>query len=216
MQPKCPVCAAEIDLEDVNIPENVAKCRACGELLKASDLIEEEARVDLTRTPSGIRIDEGIYGTRITATTRSAAAFFLVPFMLVWSGGSLGGIYGSQIYHHKFNLIMSLFGIPFIIGSVIFWSVAVMAIAGRVEISKNGDDGYIFTGVGPLGRRRRFLWRNINRVVNEGVGSSQYRGNGTRMLALEGENEYIPFGGGVSDERLFFIKKLIENKMLRR
>ena len=48
------------------------------------------------------------------ATTRSPIAFFLVPFMCVWSGGSLGGVYGSQVLNGEFDLGISLFGIPFI------------------------------------------------------------------------------------------------------
>lgn len=60
-------------------------------------------------------------GFEISATTESPIAFFLVPFMLVWSGGSLGGIYGTQIANGHFNLFLSLFGIPFCNGDNIIW-----------------------------------------------------------------------------------------------
>ena len=41
--------------------------------------------------------------------------------MLIWSGGSLGGIYGTQIANQEFSLLQSLFGIPFIIGTINLW-----------------------------------------------------------------------------------------------
>ena len=65
--------------------------------------------------------------------------------MLVWSGASLGGIYGTQIIDREFDLIQSLFGIPFILGSLLFWTLALMAIWGKVEITLNNKGGKIFT-----------------------------------------------------------------------
>ena len=62
-------------------------------------------------------------------------AFFLVPFMCVWSGGSLGGIYGSQFFQSKFDLSMSLFGIPFVLGTLLFGSFALMTVCGKVVVS---------------------------------------------------------------------------------
>ena len=44
-------------------------------------------------------------GFRLTLSTRSCIAFFLVPFTLFWAGGSLGGIYGTQIAKGEFNWI---------------------------------------------------------------------------------------------------------------
>ena len=100
----------------------------------------------------------------VGATTRSVSAFFLVPFMLVWSGFSLGGIYGTHIVKGKFDPMMSLFGIPFVLGSVLFWSLALMAIAGKVEVRIRGEEGTIFTGLGVLGWTRRFRVTEVSRA----------------------------------------------------
>ena len=35
-------------------------------------------------------------------------------------------------------------------GSIVFWSVAMMPICGKVEVSVLGDDVTVFTGVGSL------------------------------------------------------------------
>ena len=70
--------------------------------------------------------------------------------MCVWSGFSLGGIYGSQIAAGEFNLGLSLFGIPFVLGTLFFGSLAVMTVRGKVVIAVDRNAGRIFTGVGRI------------------------------------------------------------------
>lgn len=66
-------------------------------------------------------------------------------------GGALGGIYGSQIMAGEFNLMLSLFGIPFVLGTLFLGSIALMTVCGKVVVSTSYDQGKIFTGVGPFG-----------------------------------------------------------------
>ncbi len=70
--------------------------------------------------------------------------------MLVWAGGSLGGIYGRQIKSGEFNWILSLFGLPFLAGTVILFGVAFMSTFGRV-IVESGQDGLLRIRKGGLG-----------------------------------------------------------------
>src|SRR4051812_18688409 len=107
------------------------------------------AVVDLTRPPAGARFVRNMRGFEVSVSTRSVLAVFLVPFMCVWSGGSLGGIYGSQVMQGQFDLMRSLFGLPFLIGSVVLGSLTLMAVAGRVHVQVKGNDGSVFIGVGP-------------------------------------------------------------------
>jgi hypothetical protein len=144
---------------------------------------------------------------------RSPIAFFLVPFMCVWSGFSLGGIYGSQIVKGHFQLGPSLFGIPFLIGTLVFGSIALLSVAGRSEVRVRGEHAEAFTGVGPLGLRRRFLMSEVTRVREDVVGYS----NSTPIYAivLEGSRR-IRVGVGVSDARRQFmfgvLRALVEGK----
>jgi hypothetical protein len=153
-------------------------------------------------------------GFELGSTTRSAIAFFLVPFMCIWSGGSLGGIYGTQIYQHKFNLFMSLFGIPFFLGSIIFWSLALMATFGRTVIKVNGDQGTIFTGVGPVGWMRKFKWSGI-REVSEGLGNYRRNGQYQQQIVLEGDTR-LTFGSGLRQDRRYFMLNALRSVLRKR
>lgn len=172
---------------------------------------------DINNPPKGAYINHLHDGVQIGASTRSWSALFIVPFATVWSGGALGGIYGSQIFSGEFEILLSLFGIPFLIGSVFLWSVALMAVAGRTEITLDSNGGHIFTGVGKIGQHKHFDWKDINSVREE-VSTSHSRKGGTsttRTVVLEGQKR-ISFGNYLSEEaRYYFIKtlrELLQNK----
>ena len=212
----CPSCRHEIPTVDVNVEKDIALCRACNQTFSFAELVAEPSgpMVDLSKPPKGVWYRQDMSGFELGATTRSAAAFFLVPFMCVWSGFSLGGIYGSQIYHHKFNLTSSLLGIPFILGSLLFWSLALMATFGRTVLYVNGDQARIFIGVGPVGWTRKFKWSGI-REVSEGVGGYQRNGRLQPRIVLEGDTR-LTFGSNLREDRRYFIVNALRSLLRKR
>jgi hypothetical protein len=164
-------------------------------------------------------VDQFANGFRASATTRAWYALFLVPFMCVWSGASLGGIYGSQIRSGKLNLAISLFGIPFILGTLLLGSQALMATFGRVAVIREGDDGAIFVGIGPLGWTRRFRWSEAVSAM-EADTRSNYRGRlPMQLISLKTVADGIPktirFGAQLSADRREFLLALIRSQLLR-
>ena len=184
----CPKCSSEIQTENINIQSDIAQCIKCKNIFKISENIEDpnDKNFSISNNPDGTWFKTEFNETIIGASTRSAVAFFLVPFMLVWSGGSLGGIYGSQIKNGEFNLLISLFGIPFILGSLLFWSLALMAIWGKVEITLNNKGGKIFTGIGSIGKTKHFLWSDVS-TIKESQPNLRYPGSQGRAIVLEGK-----------------------------
>lgn len=204
MKTRCPKCRVEIPLDDVNVAANIALCRRCEESFAFSELLEEQEAgpVDLNQPPKGAWFRRTPGGFEVGSTTRSAAALFLVPFMCVWSGASLGGIYGSQIMKGKFELGQSLFGIPFLLGTLLFGSIAVMAVVGKIVVRVDGKNGEVFTGVGPIGWRRKFQRDDVT-----GVRRSQRRGSKGQVsdqITIEGRKT-INFGAGMKTERMTFM-----------
>jgi len=163
---QCPKCRRSIPLEDVNVATDMALCRSCGERWSYAEVCEElgDESIDGMSAPAGAWLSPSAFSFEVGATTRSAAAFFLVPFMCVWSGFSLGGIYGRQFATGQWSLFPSLFGIPFLLGTVYLGSTAIMAVCGKVVVRSDGDQATIFTGVGPIGWRRRFAWREVKSI----------------------------------------------------
>lgn len=179
---------------------------------------KSDTNFDINNPPEGAYINHLPNGVQIGASTRSWFAFFIVPFALVWSGGSIGGIYGSQILTGEFDILISLFGIPFLLGSIFIWSVALMAIAGKVEVTLDSQGGHIFTGVGKIGKNKRFLWSEIN-SVREDISTSHSRKGGrstTHYISLEGQRQ-IRFGSGLSTGKRYYmiktLEQLIQNKV---
>jgi hypothetical protein len=201
----CPKCRVEIPLDDINVAKDIALCRRCGETFSYGDLIDEanDTGINPANPPRGAWFKQRPpHKFEVGVSTRSAIAFFLVPFMCVWSGFSLGGIYGTRIVKGHFNLYISLFGIPFVLGTLLFGSIAIMSVCGKILVAVDGDKGVVFTGVGPIGWRRKFDWRSvtaIRRTQNYGN-----RGGSLQQITLEGPRR-IDFASGVKQEKLDFM-----------
>jgi len=131
-------------------------------------------------------------------------ALFIVPFTCVWSGGSMTGIYGTQIMKGHFNLGMSLFGLPFLIGSIFLVSWCVMSVAGKVTVSVHGDRLAIFTGVGPFGVTRTATLSDFKSVREDFGYGSMNSNRASRVIRLEG-NRAMAFGSMLSNERRYFL-----------
>ena len=210
---KCPKCKSDIQTENINIQTDIALCESCQNIFNISENIENylDDGFNVNDTPRGTWIKTDFNNTIIGATTRSPIAFFLVPFMLVWSGGSVGGIYGNQIVRGEFDLVQSLVGIPFLIGSIVFWSFALMAIWGKVELTLNNQGGKIFTGIGNIGLNKTFLWSDIS-SLKEKQANFRYPGSQGGRIVFEGKKR-ISFGSGLKDARRYYIIKAIKSTM---
>jgi len=175
MKITCPSCSTQLPPDQLNVETDVAICSRCNEAFSISALVaagQVSGTFNFSDSPRGTWYSETFAGWTIGATTRSSSAFLLVPFMCVWSGGSLGGIYGTQIVEGKFNLVMSLFGIPFVLGTLLFGSIAIMSVCGKTTVTVEGNAGRLFVGVGPIGWARRFDWYSINCVEEDHLGHS--------------------------------------------
>ncbi|MEK7433571.1 MAG: hypothetical protein AABZ74_10605, partial [Cyanobacteriota bacterium] len=109
----CPKCEKILETREINVEKDFALCSVCNETFSISnDLFLHElvaGEINLDKIPKGAWVQDFSDGFEIGATTRSYVAFFLVPFMILWSGGSVGSIYGTQILSGKFSLFESLF-----------------------------------------------------------------------------------------------------------
>ena len=141
LQVVCPKCDGEIPLDDVNVANDIALCRKCEHNFSFSQAIAEAtvADVDLNNPPKGVWFTRTPNGFELGSSTRSAIAFFVIPFMLLWSGGALKGIYGSQISKGDFSLFQSLFGLPFLFGTLVLGAFAIMTICGKFCVRAEGN-----------------------------------------------------------------------------
>jgi hypothetical protein len=165
MKMLCPQCGSALPPEAVNIATDLALCPGMrptepgfrvrrGRRHQPGRAAPAAAR-DLA--PPGGR--EIILGT----TRRSKAAWFLVPFTAVWSGGSMCGIYGTQIIKGA-RLLQSLFGIPFLIGTVLPGGIHPLYTLRTPGLAPGEDGGTVFDGVGRSDGASASPGRNLIRI----------------------------------------------------
>jgi hypothetical protein len=215
MDVTCPQCHAAIATADVNVATDIALCRRCDRTFSFSELIDGRSRagVDLNAPPSGTWFENLPDGFRAGATTRSWMAIFLVPFTCVWAGGSLTGIYGKQIASGQFDPSQSLFGLPFLIGSVFLISYCLMTVAGEVEVRRQGDRLTVFTGFGPLGWTRTYAWSDFTSVREDNRSNGFNWNRRGALLVMDGKRR-VAFGTMLSEERRYFLLSALR-QMLR-
>jgi hypothetical protein len=167
--------------------------------------------------PKGVDVVETMDGFRLTLSSRSCIAFFLVPFTLFWAGGSLGGIYGTQIAKGKFELLQSLFGLPFLVGSVFLIAVTAMAVAGRSVVELAGGRLNLRTGALGIYRTKSADWRDVRGCRLTEVtrrGRSSYSTSYQVEVAVEGA-EPLRFGVGAERETMLWVTRFLAGRIQR-
>jgi hypothetical protein len=219
MQITCPTCRAKFATDDINVSTDVALCCSCGNTFHISEIlggtssilaslvnsvVPPSGPVDLNSPPSGAWYRPEADGFTAGASTRSWSALFLVPFTCVWAGGSMFGIYGTQIIKGHFNLPMSLFGLPFLIGSCFLVSFCAMMTLGKVSVSVHGDRLAVFTGIGPFGITRTASLSEFKTISEDFASGAMNNNRTSRVIRLEGSRS-MAFGSMLSTERRYFL-----------
>jgi hypothetical protein len=218
MKVTCPGCNARVPAGNLNVATDVGVCPGCDEAFAISEVVTgdpEVAGFESKDAPGGSWFRSTMNGWEVGASTRSPVAFFLVPFMCVWSGGSLGGIYGSQLAKGEFNLGISLFGIPFLLGSLLFGSIALMTVCGKVVVSVDRNRGRVFTGVWRFGWTRRFDWAAIT-SVSETTNNVRSPGNTGMAIALTGPASRISFASNLNEKRRYYVLQTLRKMLAQR
>jgi hypothetical protein len=217
----CLRCGIRVPSADINVAADTALCRKCGATYRFSELVRSGGLLafDPVHPPQGASFQVAPGGFVAYATTRSAAAWILVPFFLVWSGFSLGGIYGAQFQKGHFDLYESLFGLPFVLGTLAFGTQAVMSACGRVTLARHDDEASVFQGVGVLGWRCRYRWSDLDCVLESDASYGPRGGPPYRLIKLtflSGMRPSIKFGTLLPDERRWFMISVLRSQLAER
>ena len=222
MEFHCPECGLPIATADLAPAQGVAVCRFCEKphpLAACQEAVPYERR-NITpelRPPKGVKLEETMDGFRLTLSTRSCIAFFLVPFTLFWAGGSLGGIYGTQISKGEFNLMMSLFGLPFLAGSVFLIAFTTMAVAGRSVVELAAGKLSIRTGALGIYRTKSAAWDD---VLSCRLTEASRRGRNSYTTTYQvevavAEGEPLRLGGGAERETTLWVSRFLAGRIQR-
>lgn len=211
----CPLCQTGIALEDVNVATDIALCRACGKTSSFADLIgfTEISPNVLQPPPKHVQMTKNLQnGTVITHHKFSAILLFLIPFAAIWSGGSMWGIYGTQISNGTFDLGQSLFGLPFLIGTIFLVSVILVLLFGTWKITLLNGQGTVFFGVDPLGWTRRFTYSRDTLV---GLRNTSLKVNNVpqKGILIQNGNAEFTFGSVLPEAVKHYIAAAIKQEV---
>ena len=208
---QCPHCHAAIALDDINVANDIALCRGCGKTTPFSEIagIPGADDIDLSRPPKGVRFDAStIRGKTVIYKKLSPAVFFLIPFTAVWSGGSMVGIYGSQIQKGEFDIGLSLFGLPFLIGSIFLVSLVAFMLFGRWRFSFNHGILEVAMELGPFSWKRRIACDKDARVS---IRQSNWRKNNQVQYHIQVDSgaDTLKFATGLPEPAKQFVAEAI-------
>jgi hypothetical protein len=223
MEFHCPECGLPIEVADLAPAQGVAVCRFCEKpypLAACQEALPFERRnimPELT-LPKGVKVEETMDGFRLVLSMRSCVAFFLVPFTLFWAGGSLGGIYGTQIAKGEFNLWMSLFGLPFLAGSVFLIAITVMAVVGRTVVELAAGKLSIRTGALGIYRTKSAAWHDVRSCrLTEATrrGRNSYHTSFQVEFKVDGGEDLKLSVAGVERETALWIARFLAGRIQR-
>lgn len=233
--PTCPKCHAVIATEDINVSADIAFCRACNLAHKLSSIAHGsgiDPTVDVEKPPAGTWKRSTGMGTLIGASHRSIAGaigtFFFAAFwngivsifvaLAVASTLSLLGVRppnwlpapmskGSPI-GVGFTVFLWLFLTPFILIGLAMIGAFFSCLAGKTEVRIRDWQGEIFTGVGPIGRTRKFKTEAVKDIRIE---DKDWRDNdgdrrrNTNIVIEMTEGKPIKFASSLPDDRRQFL-----------
>jgi hypothetical protein len=115
--------------------------------------------------------------------------------------------YGVYVRSHHNSYVLVRF-LQWIATLVIFPAMAAMEIWGKTTVTVNGGVGIVFTGIGPIGWRRRFRWRYVSDIVQTSRIGNYINVPQISIFA----NERIDFAAGVKASRRKFMLAVLCQK----
>lgn len=95
---------------------------------------------------------------------------------------------------------MTVFGLPFLAGSIMLIYVSLNAIAGRAKLKLTNTGGEYFHGIGNLGRKKTWLWEETVQIIDT-KSNVRYPGSGSRAISIEGPAK-ISVGTAISNDKM--------------
>ena len=228
----CPKCGCEVGMGNINVEKDILLCSSCGETSRFSEIVDLEREAEEedssrrllnSNPPKHLKVisDPTDMTGRISLIYRkfSPMAFFFIPFTCAWSGFSMTAIYGSQIASGKFDLRLSLFGLPFLVGSIVLVSVCLFCLFGKRVLTLERGNGKYFFGVGFIGIYKRFTYDRQTKV-REGetsytVGGGRH-GGGSPLSELHlthpNNSNTVRVCAGMSDDALDYVAAVIRRE----
>ena len=230
--PACPKCGREIPGDEVNAVRDIAYCRGCNLAHQLSTLVQAaqlDANVNVQDPPKGAWYREAASGVNLGATHRSfGAALGVLAISLFWNGivsifvllaisATLQNLdipapawfpapkSDGEPMGPGMTIFLWVFLTPFITIGAVMIGYLLSSIAGKTEVRIGQDHGTVFTGIGPIGRRRRFNLGTVTEVRVEEESGRNESGTKAKIVIETLDGSRIKFGTMLREERMKFV-----------
>lgn len=243
--PVCSKCKRAIPAEDVNVASDIAFCRPCNLSHRLSELtlgLALDASADVNNPPAGAWFRNDGTEVVIGATHRSlGGALGLLFFALFWNGIvsvfvvlvvastlrhlgiSVPGWFPAPNMHDNsmsvgMTVFLWLFLTPFIAIGLAMIAAFLSCIGGRTEIRIQNENATVFSGIGSIGRRRRF---EVSQVKTVRIDDHHWRDSDgdrrrkTNIVIETHAGKLIKFGSMLSAERRKFVASAARARLTR-
>jgi hypothetical protein len=235
----CPLCGARIELDDINVSEGAALCRACGQLSRLSDVVSTSrpASEILQQPPRGCSVEEWGNEIIVRASLRSFATFCGALFAaLFWNG--IVSVFLLLVFASLYNqfigplpawfpapdmkdpmplglaLFLCVFLTPFVAIGCLLLGAVVMTLGGRVEARVGDTQASVATGIGPVVWRQRFDPSRV-RIVKIGLTAWKTNDQSSPLIQIDADRS-IKFGSMLSDERRQWMRVVLQQLLSKR
>jgi len=218
----CPNCNSLIENENINVSENICVCKSCGQLLKLSEMLDQEKLEEtenlLRNPPKDINIKKESGQEIITISAKSRSAVILLVFALITS--AFIGFIASLVLAQGIFIII-LFLAPFIIAIIALWVQAFFLMFGKIELVINQKEpAYLFKGIGKIGKKYFIDLPSVKSiseiVIKNNYADDTYKGrrpgvrSTTSYLQIEGiKLQKIPTDG-LKKENIEFLVNVLK------
>jgi len=222
------------------VANDIAFCRTCNLSHRLSTLTSGttvDENVDVSRPPAGTWFRRDGDGVVVGSTLRSVGqAVGLLFFCLFWNGivSVFVSIAVASSLHHLglslprwvpmlkgsvlpvgMTIFLWVFLTPFIAVGLVLFVTFLSSLAGRSELRIQAGAGSLFTGVGPLGFRKRFSASEVREVRIEERRWRDSDGDSRRkmQIVIETTGNPVSFGSMLTQERRRFVAGAIKKEL---
>jgi hypothetical protein len=121
----------------------------------------ENTFYDLNALPEGVFYNKNQDSITFGYKKFSKLVFLLIPFTILWGGVSITRIFLPQFSEKDFELTKTLFGIPFLIGTLFLIATIARMLFGKVQFKVEANGGIYSKGIFFKGRIIKFTWDNV-------------------------------------------------------
>lgn len=120
--------------------------------------MQPESGVNLGNPPPGAWYRETAFGGfTIGVSKRGKLMWFLIPFTVLWTGFWMWSMAGGLLMGHRGLEWTDLLALLMIAFSLVLAWACVVIVFGKVEVRREGDNCFVFSGVWSMGKTEELL-----------------------------------------------------------